>query len=263
MTEIEGGTRRADLFDHENSAERDRLGLVETEQDPHTKARIESFEPSDDWNCLEIGAGAGSIAYWLAGRCPDGHVVATDLDVSLLDGVGYPNLEIRRHDAEEETFAEGTFDLVHARAVLSHICDRHGQLVKMAGWLRPGGWLLLEDPSGFTLDSSPDPLLRKASAASSVMMRRIGFDPDWSRGFPVPLQRAGLLDVGMECRLRMMRGGDVEAELLRLTFGQIFDLLVDTGEITAVELDAVQAKLADPSFIDFPPAFIRAWGRRG
>ncbi len=39
----------------------------------------------------------------------------------------------------------GAFDLVHARLMLVHVADRAEALRRMAGALRPGGWLLLED----------------------------------------------------------------------------------------------------------------------
>jgi ubiquinone/menaquinone biosynthesis C-methylase UbiE len=36
------------------------------------------------WRCLEVGAGRGSMAVWLAQRVgPSGHVVATDVDVGF------------------------------------------------------------------------------------------------------------------------------------------------------------------------------------
>ena len=40
---------------------------------------------------------------------------------------------------------EGLFDLVHARLVLVHVPDRERALRSMAGVLRPGGWLFVED----------------------------------------------------------------------------------------------------------------------
>ena len=51
------------------------------------------------WRCLEVGAGAGSIAGWLADRVgPSGQVIATDLDTRFLEQQARPNLEVRRHD---------------------------------------------------------------------------------------------------------------------------------------------------------------------
>src|SRR5262245_24735854 len=51
------------------------------------------------WRCLEVGAGGGSIAAWLADCVgSEGAVVATDLDTTHLRGLSLPNLEIRVHE---------------------------------------------------------------------------------------------------------------------------------------------------------------------
>jgi 2-polyprenyl-3-methyl-5-hydroxy-6-metoxy-1,4-benzoquinol methylase len=127
-----------EVFPHGSLQEEERLSLIEEEQDPYTVARIEAFGIAPDWHCLEIGSGKGSMAYWLADRCPDGRVVATDLDVSLLKTEGRPSLEICRHDITTDDFAPGSFHLIHARGVLTHVSDAESVCRRMARWLRPG-----------------------------------------------------------------------------------------------------------------------------
>lgn len=75
---------------------------------------------------------------------PDGHVLATDIDTSWIDGVA-PNVEVRRHDIAHDDPPSGVFDLIHARLVLIWIPGRDEALRRMAGTLRPGGRLLIED----------------------------------------------------------------------------------------------------------------------
>lgn len=256
------GRYGAELFEHTVAEEDERLTLIEEEQDPYTTALIESFGIASDWHCLEIGAGKGSMAYWLADRCPNGRVVATDLDVRL-NTVGRPNLTALRHDIATDDFPAGLFHLVHARAVLTHVPDPEAVCARIACWLRPGGWLLVTDPASFTVDSSPHPLMRKAAAAAKVVMQdMIGTDPNWARTFPAPLARVGFVDVDAECRLRMMQGGGREARMFELMLAQLAPHLVTTGLITDAELDTLRAQLLDPAFMDFPPAVVRAWGRR-
>ncbi len=97
-------------------------------------------------SCLEVGGGRGSIARYLCELVgPDGRVTATDLDTRFLEALGCANLEVLRHDVRTEGFAEASFDLVHARAVLMHLPARMSVLKRMASWLAPGGWLLIED----------------------------------------------------------------------------------------------------------------------
>jgi trans-aconitate methyltransferase len=249
-------------FSHAADEERRRLALAEEEQDPQTRTLLEALGLERAWHCLEVGAGAGSMAWWLAERCSDGRVVATDLDTSLLDRAAPPNLEVLRHDVTRDSFPAESFDLVHARSVLAHIGDRPALLRRMRDWLRPGGWLLLEEPASFPLHSSPHRGLRRAAEATAAMVRAMGADPDWSRSLPRPLAEAGLVDVDADCRLRLMRGGSREAVLLDLVLQQVASGLTATGLIDPEELGVVRAQLADPEFYDFPPAMVRAWGRR-
>jgi 2-polyprenyl-3-methyl-5-hydroxy-6-metoxy-1,4-benzoquinol methylase len=253
----------AEVFEHSSAEEEQRLSLIEEEQDPYTMARIEAFGIADDWHCLEIGAGKGSMAHWLADRCRNGRVVATDLDISLLNAAGRPNLEILQCDITTDEFPSDSFHLIHARAVLTHIPDPEPVCSRLVHWLRPGGWLLVADPASFPVDSSPHSLMRKAGAASTAVMRdRVGTDPNWARTFPAPLLRAGLVDVDAECRLRMMQGGTREAKMFELMLAQLTPHMVATGLINAEEIAILRAQLLDPNFLDFPPAVVRAWGRR-
>jgi trans-aconitate methyltransferase len=59
--------------------------------------------------------------------------------------LSFPNLTALGHDVRTDGFPEGSFDLVHARAVLMHIGQRMATLRRMVSWLAPGGWLLVED----------------------------------------------------------------------------------------------------------------------
>ena len=97
------------------------LSLLEELFDPATVERLESAGVGPGWHALEVGAGRGSIAAWLANRVgDDGRVVATDLDTSLLEERDEPGVEVLRHDVLADDFPSGSFDLVHCRAVLVH-----------------------------------------------------------------------------------------------------------------------------------------------
>ena len=64
-------------------AEDDRLDLLEHIFDPLSRRRRDLVQPG--WRCLEVGAGRGSMAVWLAQRVGEsGHVVATDIDLTYL-----------------------------------------------------------------------------------------------------------------------------------------------------------------------------------
>jgi ubiquinone/menaquinone biosynthesis C-methylase UbiE len=67
--------------------------------DPVTFRNRDATGIHPGWRCLEVGAGGGSVALWLAERVgPAGHVLATDLDPGWLAPADRPVVEIRRHD---------------------------------------------------------------------------------------------------------------------------------------------------------------------
>lgn len=78
-------------YDNALAGQRERLRTLEALFDAGTIAELEARGIGRGWRCLEVGAGGGSIARWLADRvAPDGVVVATDRDTTVLDGVIAP-----------------------------------------------------------------------------------------------------------------------------------------------------------------------------
>jgi len=63
----------------------------------------------------------------------------------FLSELSLPNLTVLPHDVSTNGFPEGSFGLVHVRAVLMHIADRMAAARRMASWLAPGGWLVAEE----------------------------------------------------------------------------------------------------------------------
>src|SRR5215472_2004373 len=129
-------------------AEDDRLNLLERIFDPISRRRRAMVRPG--WRCLEVGAGRGSMAVWLAQQVGEtGQVVATDIDISYLSRLQLPNLEVRQHnilDDPLEPLGPGSFDMVCSRLMLFWLAGRQElALRRMVECLRPGGWLVDED----------------------------------------------------------------------------------------------------------------------
>lgn len=125
------------MLSNDADRERDRLAAIQRNVDTFTTGLLDGLGIEPSWNCLELGAGAGSIAYWLAGRCPDGRVVGVDLDTRHLDAGRAANLEIQEADITREDYAPGSFDLIHARYLFCHLPERDEMIARATRWLSP------------------------------------------------------------------------------------------------------------------------------
>ncbi|MER0447388.1 class I SAM-dependent methyltransferase [Streptomyces sp. Edi4] len=240
--------------------ERDRLESIQGSVDTVTTGILDHLGVQPSWNCLELGAGAGSIAYWLAARCPDGRVVAVDLDTRHLDADRATNLEIQRADITQEGYAPGTFDLVHARYLFCHLPNRDEMITRAAGWLSPGGWLIVEEPYDLPAAHSPFPLVQRILAAYQHTYREAGADMSWARSLPSLLARNVLDEVSYSGNLGRM--GGLEKDRWAPLIDRAAPALLASGLITDTDLTEFGRLLKDPEVIDIPQMTISAWGRR-
>jgi len=128
------------VFDNAWEWGRERLNSVEALLDPGTIRHLEALRVASGWQCLEVGAGGGSIARWLCHQVGEGgQVIATDIDTRFLEALDEPNLVVRRHDIVHDALSESSFDLIHARLVLEHLPSRYQVLQRMTAALKPGG----------------------------------------------------------------------------------------------------------------------------
>ena len=261
------------VFDQAWQQERDRLGALESLFDRATRRYLTELGLRPGWRCLEVGCGAGGVALWLADQVgTGGQVTATDLDPRFLDGHGRPNLDVRVHDVVTDPLASGAYDLIHTRAVLTHLPDRERVLARLVDALRPGGVILVEDvdfggSSAGVLGrcvSAPDPLpaiAQRMFLAVAAVFGAVGADPMLGTRLPGALAGAGLLDVGAELHAPIVPGG---AETW--TGGSLAQLrgrLLELGLAGAAEVDLALAMFDDPTVFHAPPLMVSAWGRRG
>jgi SAM-dependent methyltransferase len=244
-------------------AEEERLGLLEQRLDPGTWQQLQAVAPG--WRCLEVGAGRGSVAGWLADRVgPHGEVVACDIDTRLLDRLDRPNLRVLQHDILDdlpERLGLGRFDLVHARYLVLHLRDRQLDAIRaMARCLKPGGLLVVEDMDLDTQRAAaPDhpgsALFDQTLAAGCERYRREKvMDVACGRSLPALFERAGLEVVQHDVRGRVERGGSVAAQLHSRSLQPIIDRLT-TAPMAAEERQRVlqafaftRGLYADPTF---------------
>lgn len=263
------GEERYVFSDTKDDEELSRLRLQESFIDPVTIRRLETIGVSEGWKCLEVGAGAGSIAQWLSQHVgPNGKVVATDIDLRFLSRLSAPNLEVRRHDILKDDLEENMYDLVHSRLILMHLSDPEKAVKRMADAVRPGGWLLLEeDDQGSMLSLDVvDP-----SLASVMAGYRAGIDyyrkkgvADWYFGRRVRglVEQLGFVDVGQDGWTRMIRGGDPQARLLVATMQNTSKAMIAEGVVTQEWVDNWNRLFLDPAFYCPGYTCFGAWGRK-
>ncbi len=235
--------------------------------DPGTIRHLQERGVGPGWYCLEIGAGSGSIARWLADRVgPTGHVLATDIDPRHLQSVTLPNLEVRRHDISTDPLPEATFDLVHARLVLMHLPRREGVLARLISALKPGGWLVEEeyDASSMRPDpaASPGEILLKTQIAIWKLMEDNGVNLRYGRQLFGRLRTHGLTEVGAEAMVSMSHHGSAGMSILRANYLQLRQLLIDGNYVSQEQFEQDLARLDDPEFMGPTAVMWSAWGRR-
>ena len=249
------------VFSHGGDTELDRLRALAGALDEGSFRRLARLPLREDWRCLDIGAGLGTVTRWLAGRCPRGRVVAADRDTRLLSAQDGP-WETTEMDVTRDDFPDGSFDLIHARWLFAHLPSRAAVLGRVVRWLAPGGWLVIEDLARFPLESSPHPVYRKVSLAiCAAVISRIGTDPAWARTFPAPLRALGLTDLGTETLLPQV-GPTPMGRFWRRSGEQLATDLRDDFDVTDAELAEFVELAESPDFTDLCLATVAAWGRR-
>ncbi|MGH9008305.1 MAG: class I SAM-dependent methyltransferase [Acidimicrobiia bacterium] len=249
-------------LDNRWRAARERLETLEVACDPLTGSHLDKVGVGPGWYCLEVGAGAGSVARMLCERVgADGRVVAVDLEPALLADLSAPNLEVRRLDVVADELPEAAFDLIHTRLVLVHIPQRNELIPKLVRSLRPGGVLLLEECDLHEAFAVDDDVFRPSLEAMYRPLFEAGIDIFWSPTMAARLEAAGLVDIVNLRELQTFTGGSPMAEFWRLTYRQFMESQPYTDAERAL-MEEGAAAIARPGGPWIAWELITAWGRR-
>jgi SAM-dependent methyltransferase len=200
-----------------------------------------------------------------------GRVVVTDIDTRFLEGDERPTLEVRRHDILNDPLEEGTFDLVHARALLEHLPARERALARLVGATHPGGWVVAEDTSfggaiAAAIGDATSPagnaaLEERTYRAIATLFGARGALADYGPRLPAALRAAGLVHVGAELHARFTWGG-ADRDFRRLCLEQLRGPILQHGLMTEEEVACALelTRREDAAYIPLP--MVTAWGQR-
>lgn len=155
---------------------------------------------------LDVACGTGRWARDMARRFPQARIIGFDINAaqierSLAEGAARGNDLLPKNctflagDALQRfAFAEGTFDLVMARATSAFMpANRYPDLIaEMTRVARPGGWIELRD---FGLVQSGSRALTEMTEIFQQLMAARGQYPGSGPYLAEPLARAGLRDI--------------------------------------------------------------------
>jgi SAM-dependent methyltransferase len=234
-------------------SELERLQMIERIFDLASHQRILASGIAANWHCLEVGAGAGSIAHWLATVVGDGgKVVAVDLDTQFMTDMQLPNVEVLQADICRLPPQENTFDLVHARYLLIHLPDFEIALTKMIDLLKPGGWLVLEEPDFLAArviagKESACQSVQRVNRAIAQMFASRGMDCALGARLPAILQELGLHLRSIQNDAHLCNGGSGVATMMQLSTRQLAEKYMATGEASQSDLEQYCLFADDPN----------------
>jgi SAM-dependent methyltransferase len=223
--------------------------------------------------CLDVGCGGGDVSVELARRVgPGGAVTAIDFDGKTLEiarrealQAGLDNLTYRHLDLFALVLDEPV-DVVYSRFVLTHLRDPATALRRMAGLLRSGGRIVVEDAdASANFCYPPEVAFDLYSRLYRETMRGRGTDPDIGPKLPQLLRKSGFGDIGLNVyQPAEFVGGDIKL-LVALTLDSVAQPALEAGLTNSDEINAASKRLhelvKDDDTVMSLPRIVQAWGR--
>jgi SAM-dependent methyltransferase len=244
--------------------ETQRLGALTAWRDPTTFRVIANLGIAPGWDCLEVGAGSGTVSTWMAERVrPGGTVVSADIDLRFhcepIEG-----MEVRELDLVSGPLPKEAFNLVHARAVFMHLPERDRVLDRLISTLRPGGWIVIEESDwrAFEAQPLPEPLASVAAVMNAGLRNRTHWDPNCGSNLLRMFADRGLVDLDLTGETMILHGGTVSTDWWTLGIDHGSTRLVESGALTQEQVDGALAQLRSPDFVMMSQQLLAVCGRR-
>jgi 2-polyprenyl-3-methyl-5-hydroxy-6-metoxy-1,4-benzoquinol methylase len=239
-------------FTESELKELERLQTIERVFDPASCRRIQATGISHNWHCLEVGAGAGSIAQWLAEIVGEnGKVVAVDLNTRFISNIQRSNLEVIETDIRHLILESQSFDLIHCRYALIHVPGFQAALAKMLDLLKPGGWIVIEEPDfsaarAIAGNEAACQSMNRVNEAIAQMFASRGMDCAFGIKLPAIFQQLNLQQLSVENDPPLVPGGSGVATIMKMSAERLADKYIATGKATQQDIEQYCQFATDP-----------------
>lgn len=227
-----------------------RLQAIEKIFDPGTQRRLLGTGLKPGWRCLEIGPGAGSIMKWLDETVENtGKVVAVDVNPRFIKDKQSPQIEIIKADIRLLETLGAAFDLIHARYVLIHIPDYQQTLKRILSFLKPGGWIVIEEPdfsAARPIFGNKDDFhsIQNINQAIEQMFRDMGMNHAVGLKLPTLFDADSIKTIENETPLS--RGTSEIAMMMKMSTEQLKDKYLKTGKASLSDIEGYCRFAEDP-----------------
>jgi hypothetical protein len=185
------------------------------------------------------------------------------MEMDLMEEIAGGNLEVLKFDAVHDEPPGAPYDLVAIRALLHHLPERRAVVSRMARWLKPGGWLFVQEPD-FYPTSTVQPPSQKRFWEQFIQWAAATHHIDYYVGHKIPawLQTDGLLNITSEGHAILYHGGSGFAAWWIYSIGEVADKLQSEGGVSPAALDEFFACYRDPSYWTTTIAFTATTAQR-
>ena len=237
------------VWQHDLKGEPERLKIMSDILDPESRFQLESTGVRPGWHCLEIGAGNGSLSLWLAGRVsPGGKAIATDIRADLLPKKSDETFESRRFDVVLDEPPDAPFDLIAIRALLHHLPERRDVVSKVAHWLKPGGWVFIEEPDFYPTWTVEPPSQQKFWADFVAWAANHQIDYYVGRKIAPWLREEGMVNINAEGHATVYNGGSEFAKWWMYSVEEVADKLREEAGVSKEVIDEFFTLYQDPAY---------------
>ena len=228
--------------------------------DPTMRMRLSVLGLRAGMRCLEVGPGTGSMVRWLVEQGVT--VTALDLSDRFFDHYAAPEVIQQVGDVRTAPLGDA-FDFVVAQQLLHHVPERRAVIGRLAKSLRPGGWLVVNEPDVRLMWTHAGPE-GPMTWFQEMLPRFVELGTDYSCGMEIPfmLRDASLTNVDAGVWTPVNAPGFAVRQLYLDVVEMLRPIFVERGWCADADLDAVATELADDSLIASGTPMVCCWGQR-